>query len=115
MTSQSRPERAVLGVALAVLGAVTAFAGAGREPRPAACPSAVSTSAAGPGASCCFTNPAYSGICVVTPEKGETCATILAYLNDPQSQGKTYCHNTNLRGGWAQVACSPAPTPSGGR
>jgi hypothetical protein len=112
MTSQSRLQRAVLGVALVVVGA-TAFAGAGKEvrTRTPACPPSASTSAATPRTNCCFTNPAYSGICVVSPGRGETCATILAYLNDPQSQGKTYCHNTNLRGGWAEVACSPAPTP----
>jgi hypothetical protein len=116
MTSQSRLGRAGLGVALVVAGAVTAFAGARREAGTATCaPSAATGAAATPRSNCCFTNPAYGGICVVSPQKDETCATILAYLNDPQSQGKTYCHNTNLRGGWAQVACSPAPTPSGGR
>ena len=25
------------------------------------------------GAKCCFTNPAYTGVCQVTPQEGETC------------------------------------------
>lgn len=54
---------------------------------------------------CCFTNPQYSGICAVQPGEGETCQSILDYLNNPQSQGKTYCDNTNIRGGWAIAAC----------
>jgi hypothetical protein len=115
MTSQSRLERAGLGVALVVVGVATAFAGARREARSATCPPSAAVSAATPRSNCCFTNPAYSGICVVSPQKDETCGTILAYLNDPQSQGKTYCHNSNVRGGWSEVTCSPAPTPSTGR
>jgi hypothetical protein len=114
MTSQSQFGLATLGVTLVFAGALTVFAGAGKEVRTAACSAPAAASEAVSRVSCCFTNPAYSGICVVTPEKDETCATILAYLNDPQSQGKTYCHNTSLRGGWAQVACSPAPTLSQG-
>lgn len=60
---------------------------------------------------CCFTNPQYSGVCSVKPAKGETCASILAYLNEPNSQGKSYCGNTTIRGGWQQRTCAtPAPT-----
>ena len=44
-------------------------------------------------------------MCVVEPGENETCASILAYLNNPQSQGKTYCGNTNVRGGWRKVSC----------
>ena len=54
---------------------------------------------------CCFTNPRYSGTCQVTPGPEETCGDILAYLNNPNSVGKSYCGNTKVRGGWTQVAC----------
>jgi hypothetical protein len=54
---------------------------------------------------CCFANPRYTGICSVTPAPDETCADILAYLNNQASVGKTYCGNTKVRGGWAEVAC----------
>jgi hypothetical protein len=54
---------------------------------------------------CCFTNPAYTGVCEVTPAKGETCDGILAYLNHPGATGKSYCGNTDVRGGWQQVTC----------
>jgi hypothetical protein len=56
---------------------------------------------------CCFTNARYVGTCEVEPDKDETCAAILQYLNNPQSQGKAYCSNTNVRGGWKQVPCEP--------
>jgi len=58
-----------------------------------------------PPASCCFSNPGYSGICEVQPTKDESCGTILGYLNNSMSQGKSYCGNTTLRGGWKQVVC----------
>ncbi len=54
---------------------------------------------------CCFTNPQYTGVCTVYPAEGETCADILAYLNNPMSTGKTYCGGTKIRGGWSQVDC----------
>jgi hypothetical protein len=56
---------------------------------------------------CCYTNPRYVGTCEVEPAKDETCASILEYLNNPQSQGKSYCGNTTLRGGWKQTPCEP--------
>jgi hypothetical protein len=56
---------------------------------------------------CCFANPRYAGTCEVTPAKEETCGTVLAYLNDPNSLGKTYCANTTIRGGWKSVSCAP--------
>ena len=59
---------------------------------------------------CCYTNPQYSGPCAVQPGEGETCASILAYLNNPTSQGKTYCNSTNIRGGWKRVKCSGSNT-----
>ena len=58
-------------------------------------------------AKCCFTNPGYSGTCEVQPAKDETCGRILDYLNGPMSQGKGYCGNTQVRGGWASVTCEP--------
>jgi hypothetical protein len=67
------------------------------------------TAQAGEGAkACCFNNPRYTGTCEVTPAEGETCAAILAYLNNPSAVGKQYCGNTNIRGGWQQVACQAA-------
>jgi hypothetical protein len=57
---------------------------------------------------CCFTNPQFAGVCAVEPGEGESCATVLEYLNDPQSQGKNYCGNTSIRGGWTQKGCAPA-------
>jgi hypothetical protein len=54
---------------------------------------------------CCFTNPRYTGVCVVTPAEDESCGSILAYLNNPNSVGKPYCGGTTIRGGWAQVEC----------
>jgi hypothetical protein len=57
---------------------------------------------------CCFTNPAYSGVCKVVPAEGETCESILAYLNNPMAQGKDYCGGTLVRQGWAQVDCEDA-------
>ena len=45
---------------------------------------------------CCFTNPAYSGVCKVQPAEDETCASILAYLNNPMAQGKSYCGGTKV-------------------
>jgi hypothetical protein len=56
---------------------------------------------------CCFTNDRYAGVCRVEPDKGETCTSILAYLNSPTSTGKTYCDTTNIRGGWLEVSCDP--------
>lgn len=54
---------------------------------------------------CCFTNPRYTGVCVVTPAEDESCSSILAYLNNPNSVGKPYCGGTSIRGGWAQLEC----------
>jgi hypothetical protein len=54
---------------------------------------------------CCFKNSAYSGTCVVDPAPGETCASILEYLNSPNTVGKTYCNGTRIRGGWTVAAC----------
>jgi hypothetical protein len=56
---------------------------------------------------CCFNNPRYAGVCEVAPARDETCASILAYLNNPQSSGKDYCNSTAIRGGWKIVPCEP--------
>ena len=57
------------------------------------------------GDDCCFTNTRYTGVCRVAPGEDESCADILAYLNDANSVGKSYCGNTIIRGGWAQGSC----------
>lgn len=54
---------------------------------------------------CCFENPRFTGTCQVTPGPEESCSDILAYLNNPNSVGKSYCGNTKVRGGWTQVDC----------
>jgi hypothetical protein len=64
---------------------------------------------------CCFANPKYSGICSVTLAEGETCQTILDYLNNPNSSGKTYCDSTPIRIGWKQVKCQKTQPPEGGQ
>jgi len=56
---------------------------------------------------CCFVNPRYVGTCDVEPTKDETCASILEYLNNPMSLGKTYCNNSSVRGGWKSAPCEP--------
>ena len=60
---------------------------------------------AGSAEPCCFANDHYEGSCKVIPGKGETCQSILAYLNDPMSTGKSYCGGTSVRGGWVQADC----------
>ena len=60
-----------------------------------------------PPTKCCFTNPGFAGTCEAEPTKDESCASILGYLNNPMSQGKAYCGNTTIRGGWKSVACEP--------
>ena len=62
---------------------------------------------------CCFTNERFAGVCEVAPEQDTTCADILAYLNNPNSSGKTYCGTTAVREGWSLVECSEGtPTPT---
>jgi hypothetical protein len=61
-------------------------------------------------AHCCFTNPRYVGTCDVQPATEETCSSILDYLNNSQSQGKTYCGNTSVRGDWKAAACEAKPS-----
>ena len=54
---------------------------------------------------CCYINPGYSGTCEVILGDGETCSTVLAYLNNPNAGGKSYCGGSTVRGGWKQVKC----------
>lgn len=62
---------------------------------------------------CCLTNPAHRGVCVVALGENETCEDVLAYLNAPNTTGRTYCNSTRLRGGWKKVPCPPAtPAPA---
>jgi hypothetical protein len=41
----------------------------------------------------------------VTLGEGETCSSVLGYLNNPNSTGKGYCGGTPVRGGWQKVSC----------
>jgi hypothetical protein len=82
---------AAAALATALAGLTTALLAGGKDPRP----------------HCCFTNPRYVGTCEVEPSKDETCASVLEYLNNPQSQGKAYCGSTSVRGGWKSVPCEP--------
>lgn len=64
---------------------------------------------------CCFANPKYSGTCEVELGEGETCGAVLAYLNNPRASGKTYCGNTDIRGGWREIVCQKeSPPPEDG-
>ncbi len=62
---------------------------------------------------CCYANFRFSGPCVVTLAPGETCSSVLAYLNDLTSSGKTYCGSTPIRRGWSHTPC-PGEVASGG-
>ncbi|HJZ10760.1 MAG TPA: hypothetical protein VJ521_01335, partial [Acidobacteriota bacterium] len=57
------------------------------------------------GGNCCFRNANYAGICTVTIAARETCTSMLEYLNTPGTSGKTYCSQTQLRGGWQEIDC----------
>jgi hypothetical protein len=93
-------------VSLAILGLLVASARtpARVESQP---PAAVAASQDSSPRRCCYTNPRHSGTCEVTPAASETCEQVLEYLNNPNSQGKDYCGNTTIRGGWTIVACEP--------
>lgn len=60
---------------------------------------------------CCFEHDGYQGTCVVQPGDGETCESILEYLNTPSTVGKSYCGGSQLRGNWRAVPC-PQPRPT---
>ena len=102
----SRPRsRVALALAAALLMAATLEPGPRTlAPSPLAC---MAQADKDPRPHCCFTNARYVGTCEVEPAKDQTCATVLDYLNNPQSQGKSYCGNTTIRGGWQQVPCEP--------
>ncbi len=97
------------------LGAARRRAPACRDPR--ACPAARRRVAPrlrgpargqpGPASPLLLHEPPYVGTCEVEPAKEETCASILEYLNNPLSQGKSYCGNTSVRGGWKSEPCEP--------
>ena len=74
-------------------------------PVPTPSPSPSPSPTPDPSAPCCYTNPSWAGVCEVRPTGDETCASILDYLNHPRSVGKTYCNNTDIRGGWEPVVC----------
>ena len=54
---------------------------------------------------CCVANQRFAGKCAVELGPKETCADVLAYLNNANSVGRTYCGGTDIRMGWAQVDC----------
>lgn len=58
-----------------------------------------------PAKECCLANQGYQGVCRVTPGEGESCDSILNYLNTPGTVGKTYCGGSKIRGGWTAVSC----------
>jgi len=93
-------------IAAVLLAATLEPAPAPFDAAPVAC-AARSADGPEPRPHCCFTNARYVGTCEVEPSKDETCASILQYLNNPQSQGKAYCSATSVRGGWKQVPCQP--------
>jgi hypothetical protein len=67
---------------------------------------------AAPAQPCCFANERYEGLCRVIPAEGETCQSILAYLSNPMSTGKSYCGGSSVRGGWVLVDCKTGkPVP----
>jgi hypothetical protein len=55
---------------------------------------------------CCFVHTGHRGTCIVEPAEGETCESILKYLNSPGTVGKSYCAGSRMRGGWTQVDCN---------
>lgn len=101
----SRVRVALALAAVLVMAATIEPAPRPEAPSPLAC--AAQAADKDPRPHCCFTNARYVGTCEIEPAKDETCTTILDYLNNPQSQGKSYCSNTTIRGGWQQVPCEP--------
>ncbi|MCG6928405.1 MAG: hypothetical protein LJF30_24220 [Acidobacteria bacterium] len=87
--------------AMVVLAAAAALAAVGATAAPSARPTAAEEDAP----FCCVANPRFAGICKVTLAEDETCADVLAYLNNAASVGKTYCGTTPIRGGWTKVEC----------
>jgi hypothetical protein len=104
-TSMPVPGTVALTVAAGLLIA-TPFGTASRDDSADRCRSAAVRAVVAK-AHCCFTNTRYVGTCDVEPAADETCASILDYLNNPQSQGKAYCGSTTIRGGWRSAACEP--------
>ena len=54
---------------------------------------------------CCLNNFRFAGGCMVVVRGGETCSSVLSYLNSFDSVGKYYCDNTTVRGGWTLSDC----------
>jgi len=100
----------LLPPAAAVAALLLAVSLAPAEPPGVAAPLDCAAAAASPDdprPPCCFANARYVGTCEVDPAKDESCASILEYLNNPQSQGRSYCNSTAIRGGWKIVPCEP--------
>ena len=77
--------------------------------------SLVAVGAAQQPAPCCFDREGYPGVCTVQPAPGESCESILQYLNSPNTMGKTYCGGSRFRGGWTLVDCARGRPQRGGR
>jgi len=60
---------------------------------------------------CCLNNFRYTGTCEVTVGSGESCSSVLSYLNNLNSAGRQYCGNTIIRGGWTLVRCGSGGGP----
>lgn len=102
----SRIVALVVGVLLVTSLGATSPPGASKDPFGTAAAMVLADAPA----HCCFTNPRYVGTCDVQPATDETCVSILGYLNNPQSQGKTYCGNTSVRGDWKAASCETKPS-----
>jgi hypothetical protein len=59
----------------------------------------------GGGDVCCLNNFRYTGTCEVKVGPGESCSSVLSYLNNLNSAGRQYCGNSIIRGGWTLVRC----------
>jgi hypothetical protein len=105
----SQPRRLLPTAAATAALLLAASVAPAERPDPAAPPgcAAAAASAQDPRPVCCFENARYVGTCEVEPAKDESCASILEYLNNLQSTGKSYCNSTNVRGGWKIVPCEP--------
>lgn len=63
---------------------------------------------------CCYANWRYAGTCIVQVGDNQVCGDVLGELNNPMSAATSYCGGTQLRGGWAAVACGSASETSRG-
>lgn len=102
MKSTLRPGYRAVSALAAVLSALMALT--------------VAAQGSGDSSRCCFSNWRYSGTCVVRPAAGQSCSDVLGDLNNPMS-ASSHCAGaaggTNIRGGWAPVACDQRSSAGG--